>query len=94
VLNLKRIYFLTLLFVFICVNIYSNTFINYITKEENRNEVFRNVVFKHLTDKEKLTFLIRKEIANKILDEELAAQYILQLIKPYDQKFDASIDKM
>jgi len=64
---------------------------NKITVDEDRSEYFRNEITSNLTKSQILSYLVRKEAAERSAAFELGAKYLLGLTPPFDRKIDPAI---
>ncbi|HON55589.1 MAG TPA: hypothetical protein PLJ38_01075 [bacterium] len=62
-----------------------------ITNEEERSEYFRNEIISNLSRQQILTYLLRKETAEKLEPVELSLRYVFNLLPPYDRKIDITL---
>lgn len=64
---------------------------NPVSFNEDRSEYFRHEVNFNMTHQQIISYLTHKEYAEKKKNEDLGARYILNLVEPFDRKFDSSI---
>lgn len=64
---------------------------NPVSFDEDRSEYFRHEINFNMSNQQIIAYLTQKEYSEKKKNEDLGALYILNLVEPFDRKFDSAI---